>query len=165
MRKLFFQGILIALILAVVVREYIKYRVAPDMELQELVLTTTEGIPVDMAQFSGKPVFVSFYATWCPPCNEEMPELEAMKNAIGNDMIFLAITDEHPTKVLNYKQKHNSSFQYLISMQARDSIGVHTIPTTYIFDKDGKAVFDHVGVKSWSTEENLAMIRKVAGLQ
>lgn len=165
MRKLFFQGILIALILAVVVREYIKYRVAPDMELQQLALATTDGSPVDMEQFKGKPVFVSFYATWCPPCNEEMPELEAMKQAIGDDMVYLAVTDEHPTKVLQYKKRHNSSFEYLISMQPRDSLGVHTIPTTYIFDREGKPVFDHVGIKHWSAEDNLQMIRKVAGLQ
>lgn len=165
MRKKFFQGILIALILAVVVREYIKYRVAPDMDLQQLVLVTSDGSPVDMATYNDKPVFVSFYATWCPPCNQEMPTLEAMKQAIGDDMVFLAISDEHPTKVNAYKERHQSTFEYLISTQPRDSMGIHTIPTTYIFDKEGKVVFDHVGVKNWSAEKNLQMIRKVAGLQ
>lgn len=165
MRKKFFQGILLAIIVAVVVREYIKYRVAPDMELYQLKLYTTEGEAIDMEQLKGKPMFVSFYATWCPPCNQEMPLLEDMKTAIGDDMIYLAVSDEHPQKILQYKEKHGSSFDFVIVDAQRSSLGVNTIPTTYIFDKDGQVVFDHVGIQNWSSESMVSKIKKLTGIE
>lgn len=165
-RSLFFKGILIALIIAVVVRQYITYRVAPDLDVQQLSLTTLDGTPVDLDSYKGKALFLNFYATWCPPCNAEMPALEEMKQILGTEqMVYLAISDEDPRKIESFKQKHGSSFAFVRSSIPLGEFGVNTIPTTFILNADNKVVLDEVGGLNWSSERIINKIRDKADLQ
>lgn len=151
------------MIVGVVVRQYIKYRVAPELTLDELELVDVYGEPVDLTQYKGKTIFLNFYATWCGPCHAEMPDLENMRKQLGNeDFIFMAISDEAPKLIQAFKNKHQSGFLFLQSTKSREELGVHTIPTSYIIDKTGKLAYKNVGVEDWDSPEMLQSIKTIS---
>lgn len=164
-RSLIFKGILLALIVGVVIRQYIKYRVPPDMDMATLELVDLSNKPINLSSYQGKALFINFYATWCPPCNAEMPALETMKQTIGTDkMVYLAISDEDAGRIGKFKNEHGSSFLFVRSQKLLKDYGIHTIPTTYIVNTNGEITYDKVGGMDWAAEDNLNLIKEKAGI-
>jgi len=157
--------ITILIIIAVagfVIRQYIKYRVAPDIDLGALHLFDMQGKPVSLSAYKGKPLFINFYATWCPPCNREMPELELLKQTLQKDsIVFLAISDENPALVQGFIHRSSSSFTFLQTSEHRDQYGINTIPTTYIFSSKGAQLFHTIGVEDWNNPKMVNKIHKM----
>lgn len=161
-RSIFFKGIIVVMILGVLVRQYIKYRVAPELKTTDLELVDIDGQIIDLKQFEGKTIFINFFATWCGPCHAEMPDLENMRRQLGNeDFVFIAISDESPQLIQNFKNKHQSGFLFAQSKKNREELGVHTIPTSYIVDKNGNVTYKNIGVEDWDSAEMLKTIRQL----
>ncbi|MDD5038848.1 MAG: TlpA disulfide reductase family protein [Dehalococcoidales bacterium] len=111
---------------------------APDFELQNL----DDGQVVSLSGLRGKPVLINFWATWCPPCNSEMPYLQQIYEEWSDrGLVMLAIDiREESSVVKEFLTARNLSLPVYIDTDASvaQKYGISAIPTTYFVDKDGK---------------------------
>ena len=112
---------------------------------------------VTLSDLSGKVVFLNFWATWCPPCREEMPSMESLYSRFRNrefEMIAVNCMEGDAT-VREFKEDFSLSFPIPLDSDGRvtSSYGIQGIPTTFIIDKEGRIVSRLVGSIDWDTPE------------
>lgn len=120
-------------------------KLAPDFQLPNL-----EGQSISLSNFRGKPVFVNFWATWCPSCVSEMPYIQEIYEEWSHKgLVVLAINiGESSSQVEKFMQSHNLSFPVLLDIK-RDvarRYNIRGIPTTFFIDKDGIIQAMKIGV-------------------
>lgn len=112
----------------------------------EIVLEDLDGKTVRLSDYRGKVVILNFWASWCPPCKAEMPELEqvALEYNQGSEAVLVTVnlTDgarETPAKARQYIQDNRFTMPVLLdtSGKAADDYNITSIPTTIIVDKQG----------------------------
>lgn len=107
---------------------------APDFELVNL-----NGEKVKLSDFQGKKVMLNFWATWCPPCKEEMPAMEKFYKISNGDVVILAVNIDPQYNVKKYVDEMGISFPVLLD--EKDKVNsiyqVLTIPTTFFIDEQG----------------------------
>jgi peroxiredoxin len=116
----------------------------------QLTLTDIQGMPRSLADYRGQVVLVNSWATWCPPCKEEMPALESFYNQHREQgFVVIAINDGDPTRdVLQFVKDYNLTFPvwldptYIATEQAFKSI---SLPTSYVIDRNGVVQLQWVG--------------------
>jgi len=115
------------------------------------------GGSVSLAGLEGKVVFLNFWATWCPPCREEMPSMEKLHARFtGRNFTILAVDLQEDEKtVAEFVKRHRLSFPVALdgSGGIGGTYGVRGIPTTYIVDRRGGIVGAAVGGKDWNSPE------------
>ncbi len=108
---------------------------------------------LDLSEFNGK-VVVSYWATWCAPCIKEMPSMKRAEEILEDyGYTFLLVSDETIDKISNFKNEMNFDLKFLKSNKSFESLGVYAMPTSYIFNENGKIVETFVGVIEWDSEE------------
>ena len=131
---------------------------APDFQLPNL-----EGQAISLSDFQGKPVFLNFWATWCPPCRFEMPLIQAIfKESADTGLIVLAIDiGEAPSRVKDYIQSGNFSFPVLLDTNQDVALeyNIRAIPTTFLIDKDGIIQVIKVGAFTSILEINKSLAK------
>jgi len=118
--------------------------IAPDFELSDL-----NGNQVRLSDFSGRPVLINFWATWCGPCEVEMPIIEAAFQAHGKDgLAVLAIAvDDSPASVQRFFDERELSFHPLLDDGTVSRVyQVFGLPTSYFVAADGKIAAVHMGL-------------------
>ena len=116
----------------------------------ELTLTDTKGVSHSIADYRGQVVLVNLWATWCPPCKEEMPTLQSFYNKHKDQgFTVVAINDGDPTKdVLQFVQDYKLTFPvwldptYIATEQAFKSLN---LPTSFVIDRNGVVQLQWVG--------------------
>ncbi len=118
-------------------------RLAPDFTLADL-----EGNQVTLSDFRGKTVFINFWATWCPPCRAEMPEIEAIHQeykdkgvvVIGVDILVSEILkgyDENDVRQFVQQGGYNWTFVLDTTGEVTESYNITAIPTSFFIDREG----------------------------
>jgi peroxiredoxin len=132
-------------------------KTAPDFTLQ-----TIDGKSLKLSDLRGKKVLLNFFATWCPPCNGEMPDLETFyKGNKNNDITVLAVnltTSEQNTKnISNFISKYGLTFPVVLDPKGNISniYQVINIPTSYYIDTKGVIREKMVGAMTKDTMKNL----------
>lgn len=124
-----------------------RYLIAPEIDLKTIEVSTMSGEKLFLNQLEGKVLILNFWATWCPPCVQEMPMFDNLYRSMKNqDVEFVLASDDELPKIQSFIQKHQLSiplYQFTKRMQEH---GVYTIPATFIFDKKGKLVEKKLGV-------------------
>lgn len=117
---------------------------APDFKLMDL-----SGKEVSLSDLKGKRVFINFWATWCPPCKGEMPELEKLyQETKSSDLVIIAVDlGEDKVTVQKFIEKNKYNFTVLLDAknEAASLYGIRSIPTSYFIDKDGYIVNGKIG--------------------
>lgn len=153
----------ILLLISVVVfalYNYKKYRIAPALVAPEIQFTNNNNETFTLENFSNKNAIVIFAASWCRDCREEIPALEIMKQALGNNNYhFITLTDDSFEKIERFKVATGSTFDFYKLKNSLKENNIHSIPTAYIINKKGEIVFSHVGNYSWNTPETIKKIR------
>ena len=123
--------------------------VAPDFSAVNM-----NGDKVTLSQYRGKVVVLNFWATWCPPCREEMPSMEALHEAfVDEGLVMLAVNVEENGQdvVAEFLQKTPYSFPILLDEDAgiQNTYKVFRFPETFIIDKNGIIVEKIIGGRDW----------------
>lgn len=107
---------------------------APDFELEDL-----SGKKVKLSDYQGKKVILNFWATWCPPCKEEMPAMEKFYQNAGDDVVILAVNIDPQFDVKGFADKMGITFPILLDKddKVNSAYSVMTIPTTYFINEEG----------------------------
>ncbi|SRR6478672_9317585 len=107
---------------------------APDFELKTLTGETTK-----LSNFKGKKVMLNFWATWCPPCKAEMPEMEQFYKQGNKDVVILAVNIDPENDVKGFVDKNGITFSIPMDTEGKvNSIyQILSIPTTYFIDRNG----------------------------
>lgn len=95
------------------------------------------GGRVTSDELRGKPVVLTFWATWCPACRDELPELEALHRRAGQDIHVIAVSQEAPRTVLAYAHKTGLTLPLYSGASIFAAYGVDTLPTTIVIDENG----------------------------
>jgi peroxiredoxin len=115
-----------------------------------------DGTQARLSALKGKVVFLNFWATWCPPCREEMPSMEALYQRFrGRDLELLAVDiQEDKGTVAAFMKEYGLTFPAALDSTGRISAeyGVRGIPATFIIDKEGGIIASVVGGRDWNTE-------------
>lgn len=148
-------GVLVALYF------YNKYRVAPSINLEQLDVLNEKGTKTSLNQWKGKKIVLSFYASWCGNCLEELEIINKIKNTELQDVEVICITDEPIEKLIAFKSKKGYPFTFLKLNNSFSEIGIHSIPVTYIVNQDFQIVKEQVGYIHW---DNPATLNHIKGL-
>jgi thiol-disulfide isomerase/thioredoxin len=126
-------------------------------------LVSLKGGEVSLDRLRGKLVILNFWATWCPPCKEEMPLLQDYADKHPTDTVLLGINfDEQAHVVQDFVDELNLRFTILLDPGGKisDLYRVRAYPTTFFVGTDGKVRAYHVGLLS---KELVDMYYKTAG--
>jgi thiol-disulfide isomerase/thioredoxin len=109
------------------------------------------GGVVSTAEWHGKVVLLNFWATWCPPCREEIPELVELQSRYKDRLQVIGISMDDPEDVAGVKRfSEREGVNYPIVMASREILmeygGVPALPTSFVVNTDGKIVQKHVGL-------------------
>jgi peroxiredoxin len=131
---------------------------APDFTITDSQRT------VSLNQFRGKPVVLNFWATWCPPCIEEMPSLVQLQKQLGEKVTILAVSEDADDGA--YKQfvrDHNVDLLTVrdTRQKTNEVYGTFKFPETFIIDRDGKIVRKFVGATNWTAPDVVQYLNKL----
>jgi peroxiredoxin len=134
-------------------------------EHPEFTLKDLSGKSWSFADLRGKVVMVNFWATWCPPCRKEMPDLETLYKRFGaKGLVVLGISDEEAAKVEPFIRERKISFPVLLDpgRKVNGMFVVEGIPKTFVYDRDGKLVTQSIDMRT--QKQFLEMLAK-AGVE
>ncbi len=118
--------------------------------------------PVDLIQYKGKRIVLNYWATWCGPCIKEMPGLKRAEKILqDHNYIFLLVSDEKIKKVSEFKNNKSFDFNFLKSTKSIETHGVYSLPTSYIFDENGKKIETIVGTITWDSKQIIEKLKKI----
>jgi thiol-disulfide isomerase/thioredoxin len=129
-------------------------RLKEEDELKQQVdftLTDLEGKTWTLKSLQGKVVLVNFWATWCPPCRKEMPDLDSLYQRFkGQGLVILAISDEEADKVKPYLAERKVTFPILLDpgRKVNELFRIDGIPKSFIYDRNGKLVAQSIDMRT-----------------
>lgn len=116
-------------------------------------LTDLNGIPVNLEIGKGQVAFISYWATWCPPCIAELPSIEKLYSYYGHKVNFILITNENPEVVVSFLEKKSLDLPvFFPRMKAPEALFDRNIPTNYIIDGEGKIIIKETGAADWDSK-------------
>lgn len=132
-----------------------------ETDIAKIKLKELNDQPIDFAQYEGKTVFVNFWATWCKPCIQEMPTIENAQNDLKNEnVIFLFASNEDLDQIVAFKKRRAYNFHYVL-LENMEELRIQSLPTTFIFNSEGKLKFSETGYRKWDDPDNIELITKI----
>lgn len=117
---------------------------------------------VNLTQYKGKRIVLNYWATWCGPCIKEMPGLKKAEEILENhNYTFLLVSDETIDKISEFKTNRSFDFNFLKSAKSIEALGIYSLPTSYIFDENGKKIETIVGTIAWDSEQIIEKLKKI----
>ena len=134
-------------------------------EKADFTLTDLNGKSWTLSGLRGKVVLVNFWATWCPPCRKEMPDLNTLYQRFQNQgLVILAISDEDEKTVSPFITERKISYPVLLDpgRKVNELFQVEGIPKSFVYDRDGKLVAQSIDMR---TQRQFLEMLSRAGLQ
>ncbi|ANB57917.1 thioredoxin family protein [Anoxybacillus sp. B7M1] len=108
----------------------------------DFALKTPEGQQIRLSDLRGKPVIINFWATWCPPCQKEMPDIEKFYKQYKDDVELLSVhltSQDRRENLSPFMKKYGLTFPIVMDEKGEvlKLYNIQTIPTTYIIDGQG----------------------------
>jgi peroxiredoxin len=127
-----------------------------------LQLKDRNGNSHALAAYRGKVVLVNFWATWCPPCREEMPSMQRLKEKMSDRaFVMLGVNSGEPAEDLaEFLKLVKVDFDILLDSDSAVTRRwkVFGLPTSFLIDRQGKVRYSLTGVTEWDQGEALALI-------
>ncbi len=131
----------------------------------DFTLTDIQGNSWTLSSLKGKVVIVNFWATWCPPCRKEMPDLNAFAAQFKDQgLVILAISDEDMATVKPFIDKAGYTYPILLDPSRKINTLYHIdgIPKSFIYNREGKLVAQSIDMR---TKGQFLEMLKLAGIQ
>jgi len=131
----------------------------------DFTLTDLQGQPWHLRDLRGKVVLVNFWATWCPPCRKEMPDLQALYDKYKDrGFLVLSISDEESAKVSPFIAERKITYPVLLDpgRKVNEAFVVEGIPKSFVYDREGKLVAQSIDMR---TRSQFQQMLGAAGLQ
>jgi len=131
----------------------------------DFTLADLQGKSWHLRELQGKVLLVNFWATWCPPCRKEMPDLQALYDKYKDQgFVVLAISDEEAAKVAPFIAERKISYPVLLDpgRKVNDAFVVEGIPKSFVYDRSGKLVAQSIDMR---TRGQFQQMLAQAGLQ
>jgi peroxiredoxin len=158
-------GVLLVALAGVIVGSFREKIVTVGDKAPEFTITTDSGKQISRSDFGGRLLVLNFWATWCPPCVEELPSLvEFQKRLAASGVVVLGVSvDTNEPAYRAFLQKAGVSF-----LTARDpaasisaEYGTFKYPETYVIGANGRVLQKHIGAMLWTDEK---LIREIQSL-
>ena len=122
----------------------------------DFTLKDVNGNEVSLSEYRGEVVVLNFWATWCPPCREEIPDfIEVYDNYKDRGVQFLGVSSEDVNTLKDFISNYGINYTVLVdNAGVGDDWGIDAIPTTFIIDREGQVVFKTVGMMTRDQLEN-----------
>ena len=138
----------------------------------EFTLMDQYGVEHSLSDYKGKVIFLNFWATWCPPCRAEMPDIQALyedHGSNGDDLVVLGIAgpgmgqEGNTEHVKSFLSKNGYSYPVLMDEGGGlfETFGIYSFPTTFMIDKEGNVFGYVIGGISGATMEDI--VRQTMG--
>ena len=131
----------------------------------DFTLAALDGKTYSLSALRGRVVLVNFWATWCPPCRKEMPDMEKLYRAFEKKgLLVLAVSDEERDTVAGFLQSQGYTFPILLDPghKVHAAFGVEGIPKSFLFNREGRLVAQSIDMR---TERQFLEMLKSAGLE
>jgi peroxiredoxin len=131
----------------------------------DFTLSDLQGNPWHLRDLKGKVVLVNFWATWCPPCRKEMPDLQALYDRYKDQgFVVVSISDEEAAKVQPFIAEQKITYPVLLDpgRKVTDLFQVEGIPKSFVYDREGKLVAQSIDMR---TRNQFQGMLAQAGLQ
>lgn len=117
----------------------------------DFTLTDLSGHSWTLRDLRGQVVLVNFWATWCPPCRSEMPDLNALYNEFKDKgFVVLAISDEEADKVKPFIAQNHFSYPVLLDpgRKVHEAYNIEGIPKSFVYDREGKLLAQSIDMRT-----------------
>lgn len=124
-------------------------------------LTALDGRELSLSEFQDQVVFLNVWATWCGPCRREMPAIQRLHDSVSGDGVALVlVSEEGATAVREYMEEEKYTFPVYVSAGAVPKpFDTGTIPATYVINRQGRVVFEHIGAAAWDSDTCQSFLR------
>jgi len=117
-------------------------------------VSTLNGALKEIKIGNNKVTFVSYWATWCPPCIAEMPGIQKLYDDYGGSINFILLTNEEPEVVRAFLENKGFNLPvYIPRMQTPEALYEKSIPTNFLIDKSGNIIVKETGSTDWNAEK------------
>lgn len=132
--------------------------IQPGLEMPNFTFPDINGREVSLSDHRGKVVLVNVWATWCPPCRQEMPSMQSLYEKFKGEnfeILAVSIDSEGREAVAPFMRKMNLTFPALLDPgeTIRSLYGITGVPESFIIDKQGILVEKIIGPINWATPE------------
>lgn len=128
-----------------------------------LALMDENGNTLSLADFKGKPIFLNMWASWCPPCIAEMPNINKLYKEMGNDVAFVMVSlddDFETAKAFNTRKGFDLPI-YTLQSNRPLMYQSSTVPTTYVISADGDLMLTHKGMSNYNTSKFKKFLKSI----
>lgn len=136
--------------------------IAPASDLSGIQFKDLQGKVVDLGSLKGKVVFLNFWATWCPPCLAEMPSINKLYAQFKDDpdVVFLLVdADSKLPEAQKFMQKKKYNMPvYEVASNIPEQLFKGSLPTTIVFDKQGRVRFNEEGAANYAHKKFIAFM-------
>jgi len=138
-------------------------KLSPPVKATDFTLENLEGVKVSLKDFKGKAVFLNFWATWCGPCQWEMPAMEKLWQKFKNDKFVIIAVNirEGKEMVKSFMKEKGYTFPVLLDSKGEvaRTYGIRAIPTTFLIDVEGKIMGKAIGARDWAGQDVFELIK------
>ena len=138
-------------------------KLADTPQAPEFVLRDLDGNQHRLSDYRGQVVIINFWATWCPPCREEMPSMQRAWESLKNDGIhMLAINvGEDEDTIFQFTANYPVDFSLLMDSDSGviNQWPVRGLPTTFVVDPKGRISYRAIGGREWDDPALLSLVR------
>ncbi|MCW8828320.1 MAG: TlpA family protein disulfide reductase, partial [Gammaproteobacteria bacterium] len=130
-----------------------------------LELTDIDGKEWDLRELRGEVVLLNFWATWCPPCVEEIPSLGRLSGRLGEKSFRVVSVDvgQEEAEVRRFLKQVPAAFPVLLDPQGSvtEPWKIRAFPTSFLIDREGRMRYGYFGALEWDSDEVVAVIESV----
>jgi thiol-disulfide isomerase/thioredoxin len=113
-------------------------------------LMDLDGTAISFREFKDEVIFLSIWATWCPPCRAEMPNIHNLFEQYGDRVCFVLASQEDPEILLRFLKVHNYTMPvYRLVQNPPSKLSISSIPTTFLITPGGKIAVRKTGAAKW----------------
>ncbi len=138
-----------------------QFAISPEAKHWEI--SELSGKTVRFDKLLNKPVFVNFWATWCPPCNAELPGIHNLYEQYKNKVNFVFLSDEAPNTIQSFILKHQYQDMpfYRYNSVPKDFY-TKSIPVTFIISRKGEVILEKKGAARWNSDKVKSLLNKLS---